>query len=51
MSKVVITLDPYPENADPDHETGLSEYGFEQLMSALATIGDVEDISKQEDES
>lgn len=41
--KLVIEMDVYEDYADPLHEVGLTEYGFERMFEALLPFG--EDIT------
>lgn len=46
MTKISITMDVYDEIADPDHETGLTEEGYDILMEKLTPYGDDVDIQR-----
>lgn len=44
--QIRITINVYPEYADPDHETGLSEGGFETIYDVLTGFGDIDFIER-----
>ena len=48
--KIHISMDLFPEAADPDHETGLSEMGYERFMDFLMGYGEDIDIRRDTDE-
>jgi hypothetical protein len=39
QTKVRVSFDYYPENPDPDDETGMSEEEYEALMDKLGALG------------
>lgn len=48
--KIRITMDLYDEVADPDHETGVKELTWGQLMDFLHGYGEDIDIRRDDDE-
>lgn len=40
MTKVRITLDVDDEYADPDHEMGITNEAYEELLRKLSWLGD-----------
>lgn len=38
---ISIEIEVDDEYADPDHSTGMTNEGYEKLMSAIASFGDV----------
>jgi hypothetical protein len=49
--KLTITMDVYEDYADPTHEIGLSEYGFQRMFEALIPFGDDVQFSRSWDTS
>lgn len=46
MTKIRITMDVDDEYADPDHEMGITEQGYQEISDALSSYGDDIDIQK-----
>ena len=38
--KIMITMNVDPEYADPDHDMGVTEEGYNQINDRLADLGD-----------
>ena len=48
MSKIIVVLEVDDELADPRHETGLTNEGYELLMSRVTSVGDVVDVRRDD---
>ena len=47
QTKVRVSFDYYPEDPDPDDETGMSTEEFDRLMEQLGELGaDAPDVRK-----
>lgn len=46
MSRITVTIDVVPEYADTEHETGLTNEGYELLIAAIGSVGSVEDVQR-----
>lgn len=44
--RIIITMDLEGEYADPDHSTGITEAGYEQLSGLLVEFGTDIDIKQ-----
>jgi hypothetical protein len=48
--KVIITMNLDDEFADPEHPTGVTEAGYDQITDLLGTMGDDIDVAKAPDD-
>jgi hypothetical protein len=39
MSKIVITMEVDDDYADPDHEMGVTNEGYEEIIRRLSAVG------------
>lgn len=46
MSRITVTIEVEDEYFDSEHETGLTNEGYEALVDAVGSVGSVQDVQR-----